>query len=88
MAQSGSAVATIAAVQAATETGSYRVKLARDEFIKLVGVARPRVVFHRRKNLFFAYAGFVVYSQECVPEDLPGVNIVEAKELSNYAWAA
>ncbi len=87
MAESGSAVASLAAVQAATETSSYRVKLAREEFIRLVRFARPRVIFHRRKNLFFAYGGFVVYSQECIPQDFPGQNVIEAKELSNYAWA-
>lgn len=87
MAQTGSSVATIAAIEAATETGSYRVKFEREKFIEIVRIARPRIIYRRRKNHFFAYDGFVMYSQECSDNDFPGVRIIEAKELSNYAWA-
>lgn len=88
VAQSGSAIGAIAAIEAANETGSYRVKFARKEFIELARVARRRVIYRRRKNYFFAYDGFLVYSQECIDSDFPGTRIVEAKELSNYAWSA
>lgn len=88
MAQTGSPVATIAAIEAATETGSYRVKFSREKFLELVRVARPKIIYRRRKNHFFAFDGFVMYSQECSDGDFPGVRIVEAMELSNYAWAA
>ena len=87
MAQSGAASAAVSAAIIASEMGSYRVKLARKEFVELARIARPRIIYRRKKNHFFAYDGFLMYSQECSDSDFAAVRIFEAKELSNYAWA-
>ena len=65
---------------------SYRLKFDRDEFLKLVDIARPRIIYKRGKNHIFAYDGFVMYSQECKDEDF-GVTIIDSIEFSNYTWS-
>jgi len=77
--------ATTAAVVAAQHTSSYRVKFRRGEFLELVGIAEPGIIYRRGKNHFFAFDGFVMYSQECVDGDF-SQKILEAIEFSNYSW--
>ena len=68
------------------EASSYRLKFSREEFLKLVDIAKPRIIYRRGKNHIFAFDGFVMYSQECRNEDF-GVPILEAAEFSNYSWS-
>jgi len=79
-------VATSGAVEAATHvSSSYRVKFTREKFLELVGIARPQIIYHRRRMHFFAYDGFVMYTFECQNTDF-AQKILEAIEFSNQPW--
>ena len=84
MAYAGGAAAAAAA--AAQHASSYRVKLQRREFLKLVEIAKPRIIYHRRRMHFFAFDGFVMYTFECDDRDF-SQPIIEAVEFSNYQWS-
>ncbi len=75
-----------AAAAAAQFTSSYRVKFTRDEFLELVGIAQPEIIYHRKRMHFFAFDGFVMYTFECTDEDFRQ-KIIHAIEFSNMAWA-
>ena len=84
MAYAGGAVAaTAAAVQHAS---SYRVKFRRREFCELVEIAKPMIIYHRKRMHFFSYDGFVMYTFECENSDFKQ-KILEAIEFSNYQWS-
>jgi len=78
--------ATTAAVVAAQHTSSYRVKFRRKEFLELVDVAKPRIIYHRKRMHFFAFEGFVMYTFECDDGDF-SQKVMEAIEFSNYQWS-
>jgi hypothetical protein len=69
----------------ATDAGSYRVKFDREEFLELVGIAKPRVIYRRKKVYFFAFDGFVMYCDQCKNSDFTA-RIIDAIEFSNYPW--
>ena len=79
-------IATTAAVIAAQHTSSYRVKLRRREFLELVDIAKPSIIYHRKRMHFFAYDGFVMYTFECEQSDF-SQRVIEAIEFSNYRWS-
>ena len=83
MVYAGGAVATTAAAQ---HSSSYRVKFRRREFLELVEIAKPRIVYHRNRMHFFAYDGFVMYTFECEDSDF-SQRVLEAIEFSNYQWS-
>jgi len=83
LAYTGGAAAAAAAVQ---HSSSYRVKLQRREFLRLVDIAKPRIIYHRRRMHFFAFDGFVMYTFECDNRDF-AQPIIEAIEFSNYQWS-
>ena len=70
----------------AVHTSSYRVKYKREEFLKLVQIASPDLIYKVRKVFFFAYDGFVMYTFECDEEDFINQNIIRAIEFSNTQW--
>ena len=70
---------------AAAHPSSYRVKFRRKEFLELVDTAKPKIIYKRGKNYFFAFDGFVMYSQECEDKDFRQ-KILEAIEFSNRVW--
>ncbi len=76
----------VAAAAAAQHSSSYRVKFRRREFLELVGIAKPRIIYHRNRMHFFAYDGFVMYTFECENSDF-GQKVLEAIEFSNYQWS-
>jgi hypothetical protein len=78
--------AAAGAAAATNISSSYRVKFERDEFLKLVDIARPEIIYHRRRMHFFAYGGFVMYTFECSEEDFR-CTILEAIEFSNVTWS-
>jgi len=78
--------ATAAAAVAAQHTSSYRVKFKREDFLELVELAKPEIIYHVRRMHFFAYDGFVMYSLRCDNSDFTQ-KILEAIEFSNYAWS-
>jgi hypothetical protein len=77
---------TAAAVAAAQHSSSYRVKFRRREFLKLVEIAKPRIIYHRKRMHFFAFDGFVMYTFECEDSDF-SQRVLEAIEFSNYQWS-
>ena len=54
-----------AAAAAAQHSSSYRVKFQRREFLRLVDIAKPRIIYHRKRMHFFAFDGFVMYTFDC-----------------------
>lgn len=74
------------AVIAAQNTSSYRVKFKREEFLDLVQLAQPQVIYHVRRMHFFAHDGFVMYTFECESEDF-SQKVMHAIEFSNMAWS-
>ena len=64
----------------------YRVKFNKKEFLELVDMAKPRIIYRRKNMYFFAYDGFVMYCDQCSEEDF-SVRILDAIEFSNYQWA-
>lgn len=84
MAMAGGAAAGSSAA-ANAHTSSYRVKFKREEFLELVEIAKPRIVYQRGRMHFFAYDGFVMYTFECKDADFPQ-KILHAIEFSNYQW--
>jgi hypothetical protein len=83
LAYAGGAVAASAAAQ---HSSSYRVKFGRREFLELVGIAKPRIIYHRKRMHFFAYDGFVMYTFECEDNDF-SQTVLETIEFSNYQWS-
>ena len=83
MAVAGGSTAVVAAAQ---HSSSYRVKFGRREFLRLVDIANPRIIYHRRRMHFFAFDGFVMYTFDCDNNDF-AQPIIEAIEFSNYQWS-
>jgi len=78
-------VAEFVPVMAASEASSYRVKFRRAEFLELVDAAKPRFIYRRGKNHFFAFDGFLMYCQQCRDNDF-GQRVIDSIELTNYQW--
>ena len=81
-------MATAGATAATTtmQASSYRVKFRREEFLRLVDIANPRIIYHRRRMHFFAFDGFVMYTFDCDDIDF-SCPILETIEFSNYTWS-
>jgi hypothetical protein len=77
---------TAAIAIAAQHTSSYRVKFRRKEFLEIVEIAKPKIIYHRRRMYFFSYDGFVMYTFECYSNDFKQT-VIEAIEFSNEAWS-
>jgi hypothetical protein len=87
MAEASSTAATVAAIEVASHTGSYRIKFDKAQFLELVEIGCPKIIYRRKKNHFFGFGGFVVYSQECQNSDFPNAKVMDAIELSNSPWS-
>jgi hypothetical protein len=75
-----------AAAAAAAQSSSYRVKFKRNEFLELVQIAQPSIIYHVRRMHFFAYDGFVMYTFECDTNEF-SQKVMQAIEFSNMAWS-
>jgi hypothetical protein len=73
-------------VAAESNASSYLVKFAREEFLEIARLARPKIIYKRKNMYFFAYDGFVMYCDQCDDRDF-SERILEAIEFSNYMWA-
>ena len=62
------------------------MKFLRREFLELVDIAKPRIIYHRRRMHFFAFDGFVMYTFECEDSDF-SQRILDTIEFSNYQWS-
>jgi 2-phospho-L-lactate guanylyltransferase (CobY/MobA/RfbA family) len=65
---------------------SYRVKFDKQNFLELVRIAKPKIIYRRRNMHFFAYDGFVMYCDQCENSDFSQI-ILDAIEFSNYQWS-
>ena len=65
---------------------SYRVKFDKQNFLELVRIAKPRIIYRRKNVHFFAYDGFVMYTDQCDNSDF-SQTILDSIEFSNYQWA-
>jgi hypothetical protein len=74
-----------AAAAAAAQSSSYRVKFKRNEFLELVQIAQPKIIYHVRRMHFFAYDGFVMYTFECDTNEF-SQKVMQAIEFSNSDW--
>lgn len=80
-------MAATAAIVAATQiASSYRVKFTRSEFLELVKVAQPKLIYHVRRMPFFAYEGVVMYTFDCQDNDFTQ-RVLNAIEFSNQPWS-
>ena len=75
-----------AVVAASISSSSYRVKFRREEFLELVDIAKPNIIYHRGRMYFFSYDGFVMYTFQCKDEDF-SQRILQTIEFSNYQWS-
>ena len=75
-----------AAAAAALHSSSYRVKFRRNEFLELVQVAQPPIIYHVRRMHFFSYQGFVMYTFDCDNQDFT-TRVMNAIEFSNTQWS-
>ncbi|MHA1989701.1 MAG: hypothetical protein ACW981_00970 [Candidatus Hodarchaeales archaeon] len=72
--------------QAPTISSSYRLKFRREEFLRLIQSAKPKIIYNVKNMHFFSYDGFVMYTLECEREDFTQ-DIYDAIEFSNGQWA-
>jgi hypothetical protein len=77
---------TTAAVIAAQHTSSYRVKFKRKQFLELVEIAKPKIIYQTGRMHFFAFDGFVMYTFECESSEFKQ-KVLHAIEFSNQAWS-
>ncbi len=74
------------AASSTSESSSYRVKFDRKNFLELVRIAKPKIIYRRKNMYFFAFDGFVMYSDQCESKDFSQY-IIDAIEFSNYQWS-
>ena len=80
-------MATAGATAASSaHASSYRVKFRREQFLELVQIAKPGIIYQTGRMHFFAYDGFVMYTFQCKDEDF-GQKVLKAVEFSNYQWS-
>ncbi len=77
--------AMVAAASATGASSSYRVKFSRENFLELVRIARPRIIYRRKNMYFFAFDGFVMYCDQCEARDF-SEQIIDAIEFTNVDW--
>ena len=78
--------ATTAAIVAAQHTNSYRVKFKRKEFLELVEIAKPKIIYQTGRIHFFSFDGFAMYTFECENSDFKQ-KVLHAIEFSNQTWS-
>jgi hypothetical protein len=58
----------------------------RKEFLELVEIAEPKIIYQTGRMHFFAHDGFVMYTFECKESDFKQ-KVLHAIEFSNQAWS-
>jgi hypothetical protein len=67
-------------------SSSYRVKFRGDDFLRMVSIAEPKIIYHVGRIHFFSHDGFVMYTMECRSGDF-AQTVMEVIEFSNVPWA-
>jgi len=78
-------MAEVSVASAESNSSCYRVKFDREKFLNLVELAKPRIIYRRKNVYFFAFDGFVMYSDQCDAKDF-SARILDAIEFSNCQW--
>lgn len=73
------------AVSSASFSSSYRVKFKKKQFLQLVELAHPQIIYHVNRIFFFNYDGFVLYTFDCEEQDFSQI-VIDAIEFSNTPW--
>jgi hypothetical protein len=63
------------------------VKFRHEEFLQLVEIANPKIIYRVKRIFFFAYDGFVMYTFDCEDADFFNQNVIRGIEFSNQQWA-
>ncbi|MCY3412320.1 MAG: hypothetical protein INQ03_11855 [Candidatus Heimdallarchaeota archaeon] len=69
-----------------SNSGGYRLKFHREEFLQLLEIAQPTLIYNVRNFYYFSYDGFVMYCENISSDDLFKYRIIKAIEFSNYPW--
>ena len=80
-----SAYSTTTTSSSSQQSSAYRVKFRRNEFLELVQIAQPKLIYHVKRMYFFAFDGFVMYTLECTSHDFHQ-QVIGAIEFTNYQW--
>ena len=78
--------ATTTATNEQASASTYRLKFRRDEFLELLSIARPQLLYRVKNFYYFSFDGFVMYSDDCREDDLMGFNVIKAIEFSSVPW--
>ncbi len=54
------------------QSGSYRLKFGRDEFLRLLDEAKPKRFYRVRNFHYFSFDGFVMYCQDDIDDAIIG----------------
>ncbi len=74
-----------ASIYTSAAASSYRVKFDRKEFLELIDIAKPRIIYKRKNIFFFAFDGFLMYCDKCEEADVP-TKVLDTIQFSNYLW--
>ena len=55
-------IVTPTSTQTPHVSSAYRVKFRRQQFLELIEIAQPPIIYHVKRMHFFSYQGFVMYS--------------------------
>lgn len=69
-----------------SQASSYRIKFYKNEFLELLGIAQPRIVYKVKNFYYFAFDGFVMYCSQVKDNDLISYTIIQGIEFSNISW--
>jgi len=61
-----------------------RVKLLKEEFLRLIKLSQRQIIYKVKNNHFFAYDGFVFFCTECEDDDFE--TVIVGTELSNISF--
>ena len=74
------------AASSSVQSGGYRIKFRRDEFLRLLREAKLRRVYRVKNFHYFSFDGFVFYTEEVSNDDVMDYDVFKAIEFSNYPW--
>lgn len=70
-----------------TYASGYRIKFDRQRFIEMVEIANPKRIYKVKNFYYFAFDGFVMYSDKCGDDEFGHREVIDAIEFSNYPWS-
>ena len=65
----------------------YRIKFDREKFIEMVEISDPKIIYKVENFYYFAFDGFVMYTNKCRDTEFSHRKVMEAKEFSNSSWS-